>query len=158
MEKINDTLGTSLKLIERFITEQVKKEFRENYKKSMGIVLAAYNRMQDDERGGVDYIFDIYNNADMNHLISHGMMDAHGVAFVVNNPNKFPNGHFTFDGEKNCGMKEIGNMAELLLNSLDILIPYVLLYITRCKEYQEFYEHFFVNVVEENVDYFKPFG
>ena len=158
MEKTNDKLSKSLRLIEAFITEQVKTEFRGNYQKSMGIVLAAYNRMQDDERGGVDYIFNIYNDADMNHLISHSMMDAHGVAFVVNNPNKFPNGHFTFDGEKNCGMKEIGNMAELLLNSLDILIPYVLLYITRCKEYQEFYEHFFVDAVEGEVDYFKPFG
>jgi hypothetical protein len=59
-----------------------------------------------------------------------------------------------FDGEANEGMQPIPDIGNFLLNSLDTLIPYVLLYVDRVKEYQEFYSRYFTDKVWQ-MDFFE---
>ena len=136
-------------LIIKFVTESVKDDFRAG--SGRRIVLNAYNRYRDDECGGTGYIFQIHNQSDLKYLVDNGMMNAHAITFVVNNPGTFPDGVFMFDGEENVGMRPVENVSQLLLNNLDDLIPFVILYVGRCEEYKAFYERYITEGLEKAV-------
>lgn len=148
----NDKMSEAMEFVEGFIKKQVIDDFRKG--NGLTIVLDAYNRMREDECGGTGYIFNINKKEDLEYLVKNDMMSAHTIAFVVNTPYKFPNGMFMFDGEKDCGMLPIDNISTLLIDNLNMLIPYVLLYVDRCKEYQEFYSRYFTDKVWL-MDYFQ---
>lgn len=136
-------------LIIKFVTESVKDDFRVGSGKS--IVLDAYNRYRDDECGGTGYIFQIHNQSDLKYLVDNGMMNAHAIAFVVNTPQRYPDGVFMFDGEENVGMLPVENVSQILLDNLDDLIPFVILYVGRCEEYKAFYERYMTEALEKAV-------
>jgi hypothetical protein len=52
--------------------------------KALEMVLAAYNRMQDDERNGVDYIFDITNKEDLQYLVTNCGLCVKEIAYLWN--------------------------------------------------------------------------
>jgi hypothetical protein len=153
-----DKTTTNMKMSDalEFITEFIKKQVKDDFRKGNGlqIVLDAYNRMRDDECAGTDYIFSINKTEDLTYLVQNGMMNAQTIAFVVNTPFRFPNGLFMFHGKANEGMLPVDNIGNFLLNSLDTLIPYVLLYVDRVKEYQEFYSRYFTDKVWQ-MDFFE---
>ena len=136
-------------LIIKFVTESVKDDFRAG--SGRRIVLNAYNRYCDDECGGTGYIFQIHNQSDLKYLVDNNMMSAHGITFVTNNPTKFPDGMFTFDGEQDTGMYPVENVSQILLNSLEDFVPFVILYVGRCEEYKEFYERYITEGLEKAV-------
>jgi hypothetical protein len=135
--------------IVEFVKARVEDDFRIGSGRS--IVLDAYNRYRDDECGGTGYIFQIHKMEDLNYLVTKGMMNANAIAFVVNNPTNFPDGVFMFDGEANVGMRPVENVSQLLLNSLEDFIPFIILYVGRCEEYKAFYEHFVTEALEKAV-------
>jgi len=135
--------------IVEFVKARVEDDFRIGSGRS--IVLDAYNRYRDDECGGTGYIFQIHKMEDLNYLVTKGMMNANAIAFVVNNPTNFPDGVFMFDGEANVGMRPVENVSQLLLNSLEDFIPFIILYVGRCEEYNAFYEHFVTEALEKAV-------
>ena len=51
--------------------------------KNLSMLLGAFNQWQEDERSGVDYIFDINNKEDLKYLVDNGMITAIGIAWVV---------------------------------------------------------------------------
>ena len=135
--------------IVKFVRERVEDDFRVG--SGRRIALNAYNRYRDDECGGTGYIFQIYNPSDLKYLVDNNMMTAHSITFVVNNPTKFPDGMFIFDGEPDAGMHPVENVSQILLNSLEDFVPFVILYVGRCEEYKEFYEHFITEALEKAV-------
>jgi hypothetical protein len=136
-------------LIIKFVTESVKDDFRVG--SGRRIVLNAYNRYRDDECGGTGYIFQIHNQSDLKYLVDNNMMSAHGITFVTNNPTKFPDGMFTFDGEQDTGMQPVDNVSQILLDNLEDFVPFVILYACRCEEYKEFYERYITEGLEKAV-------
>jgi hypothetical protein len=135
--------------IVKFVRERVKDDFRIGSGRS--IVLDAYNRYRDDECGGTDYIFQIHDSHDLKYLVDNGIMDAHAITFVVNNPTKFTDGMFIFDGEPDTGMHPVENVSQLLLNSLEDFVPFVILFVGRCEEYKAFYERYITEALEKAV-------
>jgi hypothetical protein len=129
-----------------FIKKNVENDIRKTG--DLTIVLDAYNRMQEDEYGGINYIFDLSKQKDLLYLVEKDMIDACAITFVINNPHLYPNRLFTFDGEKNKGMRGIESIECLLLDNLERLIPFVLMYCCRCEEYNAFYERYFVTPFE----------
>jgi hypothetical protein len=140
-------MRNATKTIIAFIKKNVEDDIRKNG--NLTIVLDAYNRMQEDEYDGFNYIFDLSKQKDLQYLVEKDMIDAYTIAFVINNPNLYPNRLFTFDGEKNKGMRGIESIECLLLDNLELLIPFVLMYCCRCKEYNDFYERYFVCPFED---------
>jgi len=135
--------------IVEFVKARVEDDFRIGSGKS--IVLDAYNRYRDDECSGTDYIFQIHKMEDLNYLVTKGMMNAHAITFVVNNPTKFPDGVFMFYGEENTGMRPVENISQLLLDNLEDFIPFVILYVGRCEEYKAFYERYMTEALDKAV-------
>ena len=135
--------------IVKFVRERVEDDFRVGSGRS--IVLDAYNRYRNDECSGIGYIFQIHKPADLKYLVDNNMMNAHAITFVVNNPTKFPDGVFMFDGEANVGMHPVENVSQLLLNNLEDFVPFIILYVGRCEEYKVFYERYVTEALEKAV-------
>lgn len=135
--------------IVEFVKARVEDDFRVGSGKS--IALDAYNRYRNDECSGIGYIFQIHKMEDLNYLVTKGMMNAHAITFVVNNPTKFPDGVFMFDGEANMGMLPVENVSQLLLNNLEDFVPFIILYVGRCEEYKAFYERYVTEALEKAV-------
>lgn len=135
--------------IVKFVKGRVFDDFRTG--NGMSVVLDAYNRYREDECSGTGYIFQIHKMEDLNYLVTKGMMNAHAIAFVVNTPQKFPDGLFMFDGEPNTGMRPVENVSQLLLDNLEDFVPFIILYVGRCEEYKAFYERYMTEGLEKSV-------
>ena len=105
------------------------------------LVLDAYNTYQEEERDGVDYIFDINKPEDLKCCIENGMT-AQEVAWLYEQSqvNTTPLFYFGVNYPK---PKPIGNYEELvtnLINWLDNVLPCVLAYPYLLKGYEELYK------------------
>lgn len=105
------------------------------------LVLNAYNTYQEEERDGVDYIFNINNPEDLKCCIEGGMT-AKQVAWLYDQSqvNTTPFFYFGVNYEK---PKPIANWEALiinLINWLDNILPCVLAYPYSLKSYEELYK------------------
>lgn len=150
----NGTLCDHASKIVGFIVNNAKNELAAGNKEAIAIVLAAYNEMQEDERSGVDYIFNINDKEDLKYLVDKELIDASDIAYLYNHPEEFPNGLF-YMNECTDGMQPIKNLAETLINWLEEITKFVILYVGRGNDtaYQAYYERFFVDKVWQ-LDYF----
>lgn len=139
--------------IASFIKEQATNAIQDGT--GIDVALAAFNEMQDDERDGADYIFDINNEDDLAYLAGRKLITAKEIAFIVNSPDRYRGGYFTIHYED--GIQPVEDIQKTLIGWLDELIPFVMLYVARGKDtaYQAFYEKFFVDKVYE-LDFFNP--
>jgi hypothetical protein len=130
-----------------FIVEGVEADLREN--KNLDLILSVYNEVMENERGGADYIFNIYNKDDVKFLVSNDLMTATDIAFVVNNPDIVPNGLFFMnDGAES--MQPVKHLAIVLNNWVTEMTKFAVLYVARGSEnspYKAFYEKYFVDRV-----------
>ena len=134
-----------------YVFENAKAVLTRDQDNCLPIVLAAYNRMQEDEFDGQNYIFDIHDHNDLKFLVDNKMITANEIAFVIND---IPMGLFKFDDNRRILPAALGEreLREKLVQNLPLLVPYVLMYVTRCKEYQDFYEAFFTHFAENILD------
>lgn len=147
-------------MVENFnsIVETMKRRIAHDLRNGNGvlyIVLNAYNRFQKDERDGVDYIFDIKNQNDLKCMIEGGLTvtDIAWAWNKVQDEDITPCFHF---GCNYHGLDALGTLADLKLNLiswLDEFLPYVIMYVTRCTEYQALYEQYITEYLEK-----KDFG
>ena len=147
-------------MVENFnsIVEIMKRRIAHDLRNGNGaldMVLNAYNRFQEDERDGVDYIFDITNQNDLGYMVEHGLT----VTEIALACNKIQNEGITSYFHFGCNyttLHALGTLADLKLNLiswLDEFLPYVIMYVTRCTEYQALYEHYITEYLES-----KDFG
>lgn len=143
----NATLGS---LVE-YVSNNVKAVLTREHDDCLNTVLAAYNRMQEDEFDGQNYIFNIHSDTDLKFLVDKKMITANKIAFVIN---EIPLGLFKFDDSGSIlpAALDERELKELLLQSLPFIVPYVLMYVARCKEYQDFYEAFFTYFSENRLN------
>ena len=148
----NKELSESAGKIVEFIVTNAKIGLEIGDKEAIDIVLGAYNQMQDDERSGIDYIFNIHNDNDLKYLVDNGMINAETIADIVNNSRDFVDGLFFFNG----GALPVPNITATLTMWLEEITKFVILYVGRGKDtaYQAYYEHFFVDKVYQ-LDYFQ---
>lgn len=141
------------KLIEN-IVETIKPIIANDIKaddKVLDMVLAAYNRFQEDERNGVDYIFNIDDKDDLQYLVNNCDLTAQDIWRLVNTMGTNDYLPYFHLGENYPEPHLIGRLADLQRNMiawLDELLPFVLLYVTRCPEYQAIYEEYITEALE----------
>ena len=105
------------------------------------LVLDAYNTYQNEERDGVDYIFDINNPDDLQCCIAGGMT-AKEVAWLYEQSQVNTTPFFYF-GVNYQQPKPIANYKALvtnLINWLDEILPCVLAYSYLIKSYEKLYK------------------
>ena len=120
--------------------------------KNLSMLLGAFNQWQEDERSGVDYIFDINNKEDLKYLVDNGMITATGIAWVVQN---CYTGLFQFNGEPDAGIQPISleMLNRYLIINADDYLPYVIMYAARCgsdSAYAKVYEEYITEVLEKS--------
>ena len=105
------------------------------------LVLNAYNTYQEEERDGVDYIFDINKPDDLKRCIEGGMT-AQDIAWLYEQSQKDTMSFFYF-GINYQKPKPIANYETLvadLINWLDYILPCMLAYSHQCKDYEYLYQ------------------
>lgn len=134
-------------IINEILCKTIGKDLNANTKSgvdNINLVLKAYNRFQEDERDGVDYIFDINNREDLKFLVEKCDLTASDIAKIYNDSQVNTTSLF-FCHYNHDGIKMINNYEELvsiLKSSLEEVVPCILQYVTRCREYQDIYEKY----------------
>lgn len=119
-----------------------------NYPEGRAMLLKAYNRYQEDERDGVDYIFNINNQDDLITCIQGGLTAEEIVKFhnrVKSWVNPTP--HFLFG----CNHKEMApmgsdNIVDAIVAVLDELIDNIIAY-PWVEEYRAVYTYYITNEI-----------
>ena len=112
---------------------------------NLDAILNAYNRFQEDERDGVDYIFDINKNEDLV-CCANGGMTADEIARMVNaSISKFMFG-VNYRHPVHLGHAEI---VRVLRDNAENIAEYTIRYCGRCEEYCTLYELYITQTLEE---------
>ena len=151
MKDISKEMQALIAKVAKNVEEEV---MNSEINKALDLLLAAFNRYQEDERDGVDYIFDLSKQKDLKCMVEGGLSaseicDAWST-FRESDGIVTP---FVRFGQNYTSLQFVGTRNDLkkgLIGALDDFLPYVFMYVCRCKEYQDFYEHFVTNNLDEN--------
>lgn len=114
-------------------------------------VLCAYNKWQEDERDGVDYIFNLYNNDDLKCCVDGGL-NAKDISTLVNGQSMHDKTAYFFFGCNHPTPVQIKNNDELiqqLVGNLGTFLPYVFVY---PNSYGELYSYVSAFVLKEYIE------
>jgi len=135
--------------------KRIAKDLRNNHLWNTDVfdmVLAAYNRYCEDEKDGIDYIYDIYNQEDLNTLVNNGMT-ANDITKLFESAQDTKSNYLFCDC--NHDIEQIAsfeNVLDLLIGMIDEVCECALLYVTRCEEYQALYERYVTDTYLEYKD------
>lgn len=118
---------------------------------TLSIILNAYNRYQEDERDGVDYIFDITDQDDLSYLVSKcdfSSAQIYNVHALWVQEKITPYFRYGVNYPEPKVISSFRGLKGQLANSLEDFLPFVLMYVTRCEEYQALYEHYVTEPLE----------
>lgn len=119
------------------LADEVKKDFV----RLRPLVVKAYNRWQEDERDGVDYIFNLSKQDDLITCIKGGLTPTQ-IARMVGHINDNPKTMTTFfmfgPNRKEPKMLSIQPLDNQLLGSLNEILSYMLIY-PYADDYKELY-------------------
>ena len=146
----------AISVISEFIVSNLESELQrggEAGDKAFKIALEAYNRYQEDERDGVDYIFDLTNKEDLIAMIDGGL-NAVEIHDMVNRGQRF----FLFG----CNYEypealNNHNVLDNIYNTADDITRHAFVYADVCKEYREWLHHFFSLAIANNDKFFNTF-
>lgn len=146
MEKIlNNMVETIKKAIVRDLNS-----FPHNNTDVMEMVLAAYNRFQEDERDGAAYLFDINNNDDLKCCIDGGM-NAAEIAWLYNESqvNSTPLFYFGHEYETPQPIETWSVLKEKMIGWLDEWLPCMIAY-PQIEEYERVYTKYVTDYMITN--------
>jgi hypothetical protein len=139
-------MSTNIIINKQDLLTKIKKDI--NYPECRAMLLKAYNRYQEDERDGVDYIFSINNKDDLITCIKGGLT----AEDIVNFHNRIkswanPTPHFLF-GCNHKEMKPMGsdNIVDAIVAVLDELLDNIITY-PWVEEYRAVYTHYISNQI-----------
>lgn len=125
------------------LIKELTKRIKENFQKDRCLIFNAYNRMQEDETDGVDYIFNLNNQEDLIRCVKGGLK-AKEIAelYQMRNSDYF---YFGCNHEKphNLTATELQNQ---LFNSIEDIVKFMLAY-PFVKEYKELYIKYVTNLI-----------
>jgi hypothetical protein len=148
----------NMKVMQRIIESMPKRianDLRKNHLYNTEVfemVLAAYNRYCEDEKDGIDYIYDIYNQEDLKTLVNNGMT-ANDITKLFESAQYTKSNYFFCDC--NHDIEQIASfehVLDFLIGMIDEVCEYVMTYVTRCEEYQSVYEKYVTDTYLEYKD------
>ena len=145
-----------MKKIIESMSKRIEKDLLKNHLNNTEVfemVLAAYNRYCEDEKDGIDYIFDIYNQDDLKCLVKNGM-SASEIATIYEGAQYRTSNYFFYDCNHmtNNVIGSFEEVLDLLIGMLDEVCECVMTYVTRCEEYQAIYERYVTDTYLEYKD------
>lgn len=148
---MNKSVRNSLEALHETIVRSIKLDLKNLLKKDeLQLVLAAYNRYQEDEHDGANYIFNIDNVDDLKCCVDGGLTAKEIHDMVKLNCKYFIFGRYTtFDRCTYTIFTDIDELRDLLLGYLEDVVWCALKYVSRCDEYAALYEHYVTESVED---------
>jgi hypothetical protein len=140
------------KAIETMVESIKKSIIRDIYgvngDKVMKMIMRAYNDYQEDERDGVDYIFDINNTDDLKCCIDGGMTAKEiGQLYLGSHKDHLPLFHFGCNYPTPQPIKSWLDLRINMIAWLDDLLPYVLAYPYAFQSYRDVYTAYVTDVI-----------
>lgn len=108
----------------------------------LSILLKAYNTYQEEERDGVDYIFDLYDQDDLLCCVEGGLT-AREIASLYEHSTKDKT-HFFFFGQNHQvpeQIKDLSSLRDQLLFCLDEILECVMTF-PECEGYSDLYKRY----------------
>lgn len=148
----------NIKNIIEIITPKIKNDIKTD-EKVLTMVHAAFNRWQEDEHDGNDYLFDLTDKADLKYLVEYCDITAVDIYQVMKEitENAGITAYVKWDETSVNKLRPIGTIQDLhrlFIGSLDIMLPIVITYATRCEEYGEIYDRYITEVLEQDINNF----
>lgn len=152
---MNKSVRNSLEALHETIVRSIELDLNNPLKKDeLQLVLAAYNRYQEDEHDGDNYIFNIDDVDDLKCCVDGGLTAKEIYDMVKLNCKYFTFGRCTtFD---RCTYTIIANsdlftneLRDLLLGYLEDVVWCALKYVSCYNEYAALYEHYVTESVED---------
>lgn len=143
MKAVFNTI-VAIERVEKCVVDDIKKDFNENNEKAIRIFINAYNEWQENEKDGVDYIFNINNQNDLECVVKGGMT-AKEIAELTKSSS---NGFFFF-GCNYPTPKAIGDeetLKNVLLAYAYEVVEFVLAY-PFAPNAQQLYQQYITNYI-----------
>ena len=147
---MNKSVRNSLEALHETIVRSIELDLNNPLKKDeLQLVLAAYNRYQEDEHDGDNYIFNIDDVDDLKCCVDGGLTANEIYQMVKLNCKHFTFGRCTmFDRATYKIITDI-DLHVLLWGYLEDVVWCALKYVSRCEEYAALYEHYVTESVED---------
>lgn len=116
-------------IVKARITTRIKYMINEPSGDYLNMLILAYNRWQEDEHNGVDYIFDINNPDDLIDCIKGGLTSVEITNFV-NSINGWVNitPNFLFGCNHKLTPLSKPKIVKLIIDNLDDIVDYIIAY------------------------------
>lgn len=140
-------METIIKNLKNHIIEEIIADFDENNAKAIELVINAYNRYQEDERDGVDYLFNINYKYDLKCCVEGGLT-ASEIARLYDETTQGATPLFLF-GVNYERPKQITNWEEakkILLGIIDEVLLHMVVYHTT-DGYKELYNYYVTDYI-----------
>lgn len=148
---MNKSVRNSLEALHGTIVRSIELDLNNPLKKDeLQLVLAAFNRYQEDEHDGDKYIFNIDDVDDLKCCVDGGLT-ANDIYQMVKLNCKyfFFDRCTTFDRCTYTIFTDIDELRELLSGYLEDVVWCALKYVSLCDEYAALYEHYVTESVED---------
>ena len=147
---MENVLNNLVKEIKNNIVHALK-QYPDRNGELLKLVLNAYNTYQEEERDGVDYIFDINKPEDLKSCIEGGM-SAKDVSWLYNQSqvNTTPLFYFGVNYEKPKPIANYDALVVDLINWLDDVLPCVLAYPYLHKSFEKLYTLYITDYMINN--------
>ena len=147
-EEMHSCLNNMLGVIQN----RIAKDFAQG--KNIDLCLAAYNYWQDEERDGVNYIFNLEDENDLKYLVDKGMITASDICWVMKQKSHL----FMFEGEVGSGRIKVvypQALVNILMgNSVDFMAC-AIMYVGRTgsdSPYANVYDEYVTSYIEDFFD------
>ncbi len=139
------------KMVANIEHDLANKNKTEGYYTLFELVLNAYNAYQEEERDGVDYIFNINNIEDVKCCLNGGMtIDELATIYNESKVNTSPYFFFGVNHKvPNVFWNEVEVIGQLVTHLYEI-IPCVIAYVVYNDAYKKLYEYCITNYMTEN--------
>ena len=131
-------------LVEK-VTNQINAELVENHcdENTFNMFFKAYNNYQNEEHDGVDYIYDLDNQDDLENAVHDGMTSTHICALSRANAK-----YFFFNKEKKMPIP--ANVLGAIRANLEEIVRCSIMYPFACDGYRRIYTAYITDFMAEN--------
>lgn len=113
-------------------------------------LLRSYNFYEEEERSGVDYIFDVTDKEDINHVD----LEVSEIVELYNNYDSDDATQYFLCGcnyEAPRQFKTEKDVDAQILSYLDEIIEHVLMYPEGCQSHENIYDNYISRIIQENI-------
>lgn len=153
--KLNDAPLTLIDAVSNAIADDLMNSNAEERNELLVKLLKAKNEYENDEKDGIDYIYDINNSEDLALLLKNGFLTAKEISTIwvaYSNGTYTPYFYFEYDytmknGYKIVPIKTLDDVCNILLGNIEDVVKCIIAYPYAYKSYEDLYVEYVTNII-----------